>query len=195
MNLIFELSIKEAKPLPDFHGTDTDFVRLTLNGIVISHEMLSVINQIGNERLESLTTNDFLVINALFYEKKLSPNLKLRVKRLVDMGIVEHSGHNRYILARRLYKAIGKAGVHTRLTGLDRGMNKELILKHLRESAGRGVPLNEIYDVLPSHNRGQLQVLLRELKREGRVFCVGRTKAAKWFIETKNRDTINKEGN
>ena len=33
-NLIFELSIKEAKQLPDFTGTDENFVSITLNGLV-----------------------------------------------------------------------------------------------------------------------------------------------------------------
>ena len=33
-NLIFELSIKEAKQLPDFTGTDENFVSITLNSLV-----------------------------------------------------------------------------------------------------------------------------------------------------------------
>jgi ATP-dependent DNA helicase RecG len=185
MNLIYELSIKEAKALPDFHGTDAEYVRITLNGIVINSKMLSLINRIGNQRLEILSTDDFLIINALFHEKKLQPNLHSRLKRLVDMGIVEHSARNRYVLARGLYEAVGKSGVHTRLTGLDRDTNKELILKHLRENGGNGAPLKELYDVLPSHNRGQLQVLLRELRNAGRVYCMGKTSAAKWFISSK----------
>lgn len=35
MNLIYELSIKEAKQLPDFAGTDADFVSITLHGLGI----------------------------------------------------------------------------------------------------------------------------------------------------------------
>ena len=45
MNLIYELSIKEAKQLPDFTGTDEDFVIITLNGLVLDTKMLSLINQ------------------------------------------------------------------------------------------------------------------------------------------------------
>jgi len=184
MNLIYELSIKEAKPLPDFHGTDASFVCITLNGIVIDKKMLSMINRIGNDRLESLSTDDFLVINALYHEKKLPSYLQSRLKRLIDIGVVEHSGRNKFVLARGLYEAVGKSGVHTRLTGLDRETNKELILKHLREKDKKGAPLKELHDVLPSHNRGQLQVLLRELRKDGQVYCMGKTSAAKWFIST-----------
>jgi ATP-dependent DNA helicase RecG len=191
MNLIYELSIKEAKPLPDFHGTDASFVCITLNGIVIDKKMLSTINRIGNDRLESLSTDDFLVINALYHEKKLPSCLQSRLKRLIDLGIVEHSGRNRFVLARGLYEAAGKSGVHTRLTGLDRETNKELILKHLREKGKKGTPLKELHDVLPSHNRGQLQVLLRELRKDGQVYCTGKTSAAKWFISVGNSNHAN----
>lgn len=44
MNLIYELSIKEAKQLPDFSGTDADFVSITLHGLIIDTKMLSLIN-------------------------------------------------------------------------------------------------------------------------------------------------------
>ena len=53
MNLIYEISIMEAKDLPDFTGTDDSFVNLTLNGLIIDKKMLSVIKKIGEDRLES----------------------------------------------------------------------------------------------------------------------------------------------
>ena len=53
MNLMYEWSVKEAKQLPDFTGTDENFVKLTLNGMVLDAKMLSLINRIGNERMES----------------------------------------------------------------------------------------------------------------------------------------------
>lgn len=53
MNLIYEISVKEAKALPDFDGTDAHGVRLTLNGLVLDRNLLSVLNKIGAERLES----------------------------------------------------------------------------------------------------------------------------------------------
>ena len=47
MNLMFELSVQEAKPLPDFTGTDDFFVIVTLNGLILDKAMLSVINRIS----------------------------------------------------------------------------------------------------------------------------------------------------
>ena len=185
MNIIYETSIKEAKQLPDFSGTDDSFVSLTLNGLVLDKKMLSLINRIGNERLDKLATSDFLVINALYYERPLSENLRSRLKHLGDMGIVEHIGRNKYVLSRSLYSAAGKSGIHTRIVGLDRATNKELLLKHIREKGTEGTPFRELQQVLPGHSRGQIQVLLRELRDEKRVFCVGHTSAARWFPGSK----------
>ena len=181
MNIIYETSVKEAKPLPDFTGTDSSFVSLTLNGLVIDKQMLSVINRIGNERLDTLTTADFLTINALYHETSLDSHMQERLKHLTEIGIVEHIGRGKYVLARSLYSAAGKSGVHTRIVGLDRETNKELLLKHMREKGSEGAPLRELQQVLPGHNRSQIQVLLRELRDADRAYCVGKTHAARWF--------------
>ena len=181
MNLIYELCVKEAKSLPDFSGTDSNFVNITLSGLIIDKKMLSLINRIGNDNFEAMTTDDFLLINALFYEQKLSDNLRARVKRLIDTGIVERAGRGKYMLSRKLYEAIGKSGVHTRIAGLDHDTNKELILKHIRKNGDRGTPFKEFEQVLPSHSRNQIKVLIRELQQSDSIYIVGKTSAARWF--------------
>lgn len=35
--------------------------------------------------------------------------------------------------------------------------------------------------VLPGLNRSQIQVLMRELRKEQRIYCIGNTSAARWF--------------
>ena len=181
MNLMYELCIREAKALPDFTGTDAYGVCLTLNGMVLDENMLLLIGEIGEEQLAFLSTDDFLVIDALFHGRKLQENLRPRIQPLVEMGLVERAGRNKVVLARSLYKAAGKAGTYTRRMGLDRETNKALIVKHIRESATEGAPLKELQQMLPSLSRSQIQVLLRELRKEGQIFVVGRTSAAKWF--------------
>lgn len=182
MNLIYELSVKEAKQLPDFTGTDENFVSIALNGVVLDTKMLSLINQIGSERMETLSTGDFLVINALYHETGIPQNLRPRIKRLVELGIVEHIGRNKYVLARSLYTVVGKSGIHTRVAGLDRQTNKELLLMHIRKNGDQGTPFRELQQVLPAHSRGQIRTLLRELRQENRIYCEGHTSAAKWFF-------------
>ena len=189
MNIIFETSIKEAKQLPDFTGTDESLVLLTLSGLVIDKRMLSLINKIGHERLDSLSTSDFLVINALYHEITLNDSLRSRLNHLIDLGIVEHIGRKKYVLARGLYSAVGKTGVHTRKVGLDRETNKELLIKHIREKSAEGAPLKELQQVLPGLTRRQIQVLLSCLRKEKRVHCEGNTSAARWFIGSSESET------
>lgn len=182
MNLMFELSVQEAKPLPDFTGTDDFFVSVTLNGLILDKAMLSVIHRISDKFTEPmLSTEDFLAIDALYHERPLDEKMQSRLGRLTEMGIVEHIGRKKYALARSLYAATGKTGVHTRHVGLDRDTNKELLLKHIRENNAVGTPFKELQQVLPGLNRGQIQVLMRELRDSGKVVCKGKTSAARWF--------------
>ena len=182
MNLMFELSVQEAKPLPDFTGTDDFFVSVTLNGLILDKAMLSVIHRISDKFMEPvLSTEDFLVIDALYHERPLDEKMLSRLGRLTEMGIVEHIGRKKYVLARSLYAATGKTGVHTRHVGLDRDTNKELLLKHIRANNAVGTPFKELQQVLPGLNRGQIQVLMRELRDSGKVVCKGKTSAARWF--------------
>lgn len=180
MNLMVELSVKEAKALPDFSGTDDHFVKLTLNGIILDKRMLSVIGQIGNERMESLATADFLVINALFHDMEVPEHLRSRLGYLAEMGIVEQISRGRYVLARSLYKAVGQSGVHTRKVGLDRETNKELLLKHIRESGEAGAPFKELRQVLPSLTDRQIKLMLYELRDSGSIYSEGKTRAMRW---------------
>lgn len=182
MNLMFELSVQEAKPLPDFTGTDDYFVSVTLNGLILDKAMLSVIHRISERDEELLTTEDFLTINALYHEDRLDEKMLVRLNRLIAMGIVEHIGRKKYILARSLYAATGKNGVYTRRVGLDRDTNKELLLKHIRQNNAEGTPFKELQQVLPGLSRNQIQVLMRELRDDGQVICKGKTSAAKWFV-------------
>jgi len=181
INLIYELSIKEAKALPDFTGTDEDFVCIKLDGIVLDQRMLLLISKIGHERLERLTTADFLLINALFHEQKLDETLLSRTSALIDAGIIERISRNKYVLARSLYAVIGKTGVHTRQRGLDRAQNKALLVQHLLHNGLSGAKMIELSQVLPGHSRHQIQKILNELKAEGKVTLDGKTSGATWF--------------
>lgn len=183
MNLIYELSIREAKELPDFSGTDDYWVSITLNGLILDARMLPLINKIGTEKLEVFSTNDFIVINEVFHQRAVSPTFANSLNKLVGLGIIEHIGRNKYLIARSFYDVIGKAGTHTRLAGLDRETNKQLLLKHIRESDDKGTKFNELEQVLPNLSKNQIVVLIRELVAEDKIRLVGKTSAARWFIK------------
>ena len=108
------------------------------------------------------------------------PELKLQLKHLVDLGVVEFIGRGRsiqYMLCQKYYLHAGKSGVYTRKRGLDRNTNKELLLKHIRANEIEGARLADLRQVLPSLSENQVQSLLRELRAEKLIHVRGKTKA------------------
>lgn len=80
----------------------------------------------------------------------------------------------------------------TRKRGLDREANKTLLLKHVRDNAHTGSKLQELLQVLPALSRFQVQTLVREMKREGRIVNEGATNAARWFPADKAQSDATK---
>ena len=87
------MSVKEAKPLPSFFGSDAMFVKLTLDGQVIHPRMLALLKEIGNDRLSVMTTDDYLLLSALFREEDLRGVDPVRFKHLSELEIVKFSEH------------------------------------------------------------------------------------------------------
>jgi len=188
MNLMFELSIQESKATPDFTGTDQYQVVLTLNGEVQDPRFLQFLEKVGWETLELFSTADFLLLDHIHREHRVPDQLQPRLQSLVEEGIVERFGRGRgvkYILSRRYYKMVDEKGAYTRKKGLDRETNKALLLKHIKENRDNGSRLKELMQVLPSLTVPQVQTLLRELKSEGEIHKVGKTRAALWYPRSK----------
>jgi ATP-dependent DNA helicase RecG len=185
MNLMFERAIRQGKPLPDFTGTSAHEVRLCLNGLVSDPAFVRFMERLGEETLRSFSTHDFLVLDHLHRELPLTDTLRARLPRLLEMGAVENNGGRgkggHYLLARRLYDALGARGVYTRKKGLDRDTNKALLLQHIQRNAAAGARMAEFKQVLPALGRGQIQALIQEMANEGQVRLLGRTKAARWY--------------
>jgi ATP-dependent DNA helicase RecG len=181
MNLIYEQSILDAKPLPNFKGTDEFLVRITFGAAILDEGQLRLMKQISEEQYKHFTTDDFVLIHKLYYGEKIPSAMRSRLKALTDIGVVEHIGRGKYVLARSCYDVTGQIGTRTRIVGLDRETNKELLYRHIKESADTGAQFKELQQVLPALSHDQVTVLLRELRAAGRIHVVGKTNAARWF--------------
>lgn len=191
-DLIYRECIQHSKPLPDFSHTSEHSVWVTLHGEIQDPEFLRFLEEIGRERAASFTTEDFLVIDLVHQEQPVPSYLAPRVQILLEQGIIERVGRGRgtrHLLSRRFYRFIGQGGAYTRKRGLDRETNKTLLLRHIEDSAAAGARLEELQQVLPGLSRHQVQTLLRELKRDGRVEVKGATKAAHWFPASLKRNS------
>ena len=183
-DLIYRECIRNGKPLPDFSRTSEHSVWVTLHGEISDPEFLRFLEEIGQERLASFSTEDFLLIDLIHREQPAPPYLAARLPYLLDQGVIERVGKGRgtrYLLSRRFYRFLGQGGVYARMRGLDRETNKTLLMRDIEDSAAIGTTFGELQQVLPGLSRHQVQTLIRELKRDGRVVVRGATKAALWF--------------
>ena len=184
MNLMFELSIQESKPVPDFTGTDQYQVILNLNGQVQDPHFLQFLEKIGRETLDLFSTADFLLLNYIHRENRVPVQFQNRLQLLVEKGVVESFGRGRgvkYILSRKYYKMVNENGTYIRKKGLDRETNKALLLKHIKENRNSGSRLRELLQVLPALSKDQVQTLIKELKAGGQIYKAGKTRAALWY--------------
>jgi ATP-dependent DNA helicase RecG len=182
-NRMFEESIKEGKPQPDFTGTDAHQVAVTLRGEIQNPEFLRFLEKVGTERLASFTTTDLLILDSIQRDVALSAELQARVPHLLEQGIIERIGRgkgSRLIFSRGLYGHLGRAGFYTREKGLDRETNKALLLKHIEEAKGSGASIKELEQVLPALTRRQVLLLLQELRTEKKIHPEGERRGARW---------------
>lgn len=184
MNLMYELSVQEAKPLPDFTGTHDACVCLTLNGKMMDEKMVTVMHLIGEERLGTLTTSDFLTIDKVYFERSIPNRLRPSLKKLIGLGIIESVGRKRYRISSELCKAAENLGVYLKKPELNREAARSSILSCIQNHEDRGVHFRELRQVFSSLSRNQLRSLMAELKRDKRIFVTGQGCGALWFPES-----------
>lgn len=185
-NRIFESCIREGKPLPDFSQTDSFQVALTLHGQVRDTGFVRFLERVSQERQTTFDTHELLLLDLVHRDQGIPPDLRPRMSRLVELGVLERVGRGagaRYLLSRRLYRALGKSGAYTRRKGLDDGQNKALLLRHLESVGANGSPISELQEVVPALSRAQVHRLLGALRDEGLVSLAGQKRGARWFAE------------
>jgi ATP-dependent DNA helicase RecG len=183
-DLIYRTCIQQSKPLPDFSHTSEHSVWVTLHGQIQDPEFLRFLEEIGRERLAAFSIEDFLVLDLVHREQPVPAFLRPRLEPLLDQGVIERIGRGRgvrYLLSRRFYRFLGQPGAYTRRRGLDREANKALLLKHIEGAYPEGCAMAELQQVLPALGRRAIQVLLDDLRSEGRVRVEGKTRGARWF--------------
>lgn len=186
MNLMFEESIRQGKLRPEFTGTDAYQVVLTLHGQVRDPRFVRFFEDVNRQLQASFDVHDFLLIDLIHREEAVPDLLRTRLRRLIELGVVESIGRGRgtrYLLARRFYSTTGQAGAYTRRKGLDREQNKAILLKHIRSRSPQGCAMAELQQVLPALNRQMIKGLLHELKAESVVRMEGSRRGARWFAQ------------
>lgn len=177
---MFSSAVREGKLPPDFGGSDAYQVSVVLHGQVQDERFVGFIERLGNEAQRALSLDDLIALDAVHRDLPIPSRVASRVPVLIEIGAIERVAR-KLLLSRRFYASVGKRGEYTRRRGLDRGASKALLLQHIKTTAAEGSPLAELNQVLPALKPGQVQNLLRELKRDGQAHPIGRTRAARWF--------------
>lgn len=181
---MFREAILEGKPRPEYAGTDKYQVALTVHGDIRNPKFLQFIEDVGREQSAAFSIQDLQILDLSYQAQAIPDELKGYVPRLVEQGILERVGRGRgtrYILSRRFYKYLDEKGAYTRKRGLDRETNKELLFRHIRDNRKDGSRFSDLKEVLPMLTRPQVQTLLRELKREEKIYVEGTTRGAHWY--------------
>lgn len=184
LDLMYRECVQHSKALPDYSRSDHHSVWVALHGEIQDPEFLRFLEQVGAERMASFSTEDLLVVDLVHREQAIPGHLGPRLDYLLRQGIIEREGRGRgtrYLLSQRFYRFLGRAGAYTRRRGLDRETNKALLLRHIEDCGSDGAVLRDLQQVLPDLSRGQIQTLLRELKRDEQIEVHGVTKSARWF--------------
>ncbi|MBM4094890.1 MAG: transcriptional regulator, partial [Planctomycetes bacterium] len=181
MNLIFEESICNGKPVPDFPRTDKYQVGLTFHGNLQNPQFVRFVEEVSKQRMAVFSTRDWWLMSLVALGEKVPKQLRPRTDRLLELGLIERVRGRGFMLSRRYYELVGDKGTYTRKKGLDREQNLALLLNHIQANADTGSKLDELCDVLPALPMTQVQSLVRTLKRRGLAHLAGSTSAARWL--------------
>lgn len=178
MNLIFESAIQHSKSLPDFTGTDEHQVSITLQGVMHNPSFVRFLRQFDDEVKETLSTDEWLVLDRLSREEPLPEELLSCTERLIEERMIVRAARGSFILAEDFYRFTGREEMFRRLR--ENEVHKETLERHISEHAVDGCPVGDLADLLPNLTRDQVRGLLDELRGENRVHLRGERRWARW---------------
>jgi len=181
MDDIFEQTIREGKGLPDLSKSDNYSVRLIIPEQVKDRNFVLFLERITNEKQILLSFEEIYQLEVI---REKQPVTKPGYKdKFLEYGIIEPVGKTRgrqYILSHRYYVLEGKTGLYTRLKGIPREKQKELIIRHLMKNK-KGI-MKDFQDIFPELKPMDISNLLRELKKEGKIRHMGPRNTGYWEL-------------
>lgn len=181
LNDIFEDTIRSGKGMPVIKEVDKTSVELWIPAQVKDPEFVAYLEKISNDKQFVLSIREIMALEEI-RTKGIVDSVNHREKFLLT-GLIESIGRGRgtkYTLAHRYYVHAGKTGKLTKLVGLSREKNKELILGHIEKNKnGRTA---EFVDALPELSKKDINNLLQELRRDAKIVFHGRGRTGYWTV-------------
>ena len=180
-DLIFENNIREGKGIPHYEATDND-VSLTLSAVIKDQEIISYLDEAIQTKKMELAVDDLVTLERI-KERDTKGLVRKDLQKFLDAGIVVSRGLGRgtkYFLAKQYYKDHDRLGEYTKITGLSRTAIKETILQHIRDNE-KGTA-SECRQAFPNLTAKDVNNILQELKREGRIKFIGNRRSGHWVL-------------
>lgn len=182
MDKIFRKCIEEGKGAPNFDDTSDYSVVLNIPSTLQDARFVKFLENISNKHQVPLSLGEIMELEQI----RLNKGLKKisNQKKFLDHGIVDKVGHGRgtrYILAHHYYEYVGKTVEYTKLKGLGRNQKKELILNHIRKNGK--ISSGEIQEGFRELTVIDVNNLLQELKKDGKIQRVGPKRTGFWVLK------------
>lgn len=176
-------SITDSKRLPDYSQSDEYEVFLELSGEVQDPAFVKFLAHLSTKHKTALSSRHYLVLDSIRRNGIVDPMYRGELDALRSAGLVSSTGHGRGV------RYVLKAAIEKRpfrSSSMDPAPNrnrlKKQILGLIERSGGEGCTVADLLRSTPQLSRDQLRWMLRQLRVEGRIRNVGRTKAARWLL-------------
>ncbi|MCX6750169.1 MAG: hypothetical protein NTZ83_01815, partial [Candidatus Pacearchaeota archaeon] len=170
VDLMIQNQLSMGKRKPDYEKTTKYKVVLDIDGTIYDSKFARYVSRVAIEKSKELSYKELLVLMSIKEGK--SPLSQEITKNLLSLELIEKVGARKYILSKKYYFDIGKAGEYTRRRGLDKHKNKELILQHLKIHK-KGY-MKDFMDIFSEDvPRSTVSNWLGELKDEGKIELAG----------------------
>jgi ATP-dependent DNA helicase RecG len=180
MDTIFGNTIREGKGVPNFTGSDNDWVNLHIPAKVKDEQFILFLEKVTNDNQITLSFEEICELENIREHQKVTDVTSK--EKFLSLGIIEKVGRTRgakYILSHKWYQYKERPGLYTKIVGLSREKNKELILAHLVKNP-EGARSSDFQDALGLDQK-MVNNMLQELKQENKVRFEGARASGKWF--------------
>ena len=180
MNLIYEQAVREAKPLPHFIGSNDYRVKLTLECKIIHPKMLALVKQIDEEKLDVMSTADYLLLGAIYRGEDMREIEPARFKHLTELEIIKFSVNSVEPANGGVILAIGNqsATIADKMP-IENASRKQRILDYM--ASHENVTTNQLADYLELSQR-TIRNVLKELVDDGFVDRLDSYRHAKYAL-------------
>ncbi|MFH1192621.1 MAG: ATP-binding protein [bacterium] len=184
LDRIFIKTISDGKGLPDFIGTNKEYVILNIPAKIRDLNFVYYLQNIERAKQINFITKDFIYLQKIKDDGKIDN--KERLHYFFMLGIIEKVGRSRgqkYILSKNFYEFIDNRSEYTRKKWLSKEQQKQVLVNYFQQhKKGRVSDFKELFENRLSNQK--INILLNDLREMSLVYFDGKPKSrsAYWKI-------------